>query len=95
MGNVEVEIYISKFKKFFDQYPDQLTLLIGNFNPDVFYDGVKDLVKENLEKDKPLEPTRKQILDLLVKINTNKSVTEIKKIVKPFIDHHMGGICLN
>jgi hypothetical protein len=95
MSSVEVEIYVSKFKKFFEQNPDQLTLLIGSIDPNIFYDGIKVIATENYNSERPVEPTRKQILDLLVEINTDKTKSEIKNIVKPFMEHHMGGICLN
>ena len=44
MGNVEIEIYMSNFKTFFDKNPEQLSQLIGVADPDMFFDGVKKIV---------------------------------------------------
>ena len=93
MGNLDVEIYMSNFKTFFDKNPEQLSQLIGVADPDMFFNGVKKIVEFNSEDDeKPLEPTRKQLIDLIVKLNGDKNVVD--KII-PYMQHHMGLICMN
>ena len=95
MSNIDIEIYLSKFKGFFDKNPEQLTILIGKIEPQLFYDGIKEIVTENSKTERPLEPSRNQIMDLLVKINTGKTPEEVRKITNLFLSHHMGKICLN
>jgi thioredoxin-related protein len=93
MKNLDIEIYMTNFKGFFDKNPDQLKQLIGNIDPEKFYDGIREIVEENSKEDeKPLEPTRKQIIGLLVDLNINTK--NVKKVL-PYMEHHMGLICLN
>jgi hypothetical protein len=93
MKNLDIDIYMTNFTGFFRKNPDQLKQLIGNSDPEVFYDGVRKIVEENSKfEDRQLEPTRQQLLDLIVKltIGESKQNTEI-----PHMVHHMGLICLN
>jgi len=93
MKNLDIEIYMTNFKGFFDKNPDQLNKLIGNIDPEKFYNGIRVIVEENSKDDeKPLEPTRKQIIGLLVDLNINTN--NLKKVL-PYMEHHMGLICLN
>lgn len=93
MKNLDIEIYMTNFKGFFDKNPDQLKQLIGEINPEKFFEGIRDIVEKNSEDDeKPLEPTRKQIIELLVDLNINTA--NVKKVL-PYMEHHMGLICLN
>ena len=93
MKNLDIEIYMTNFKGFFDKNPDQLKQLIGDIDPEKFYNGIREIVEENSKEDeKPLEPTRKQIIGLLVDLNIN---TKNVKNVLPYMEHHMGLICLN
>jgi len=93
MSNLDVEIYMTNFKKYFENNPDQLTQLIGNIEKERFFDGVRKIVEENsTQEDKALEPTRKQLIGLL--LDLNGVTTNIEKVL-PFMEHHMGLICLN
>jgi hypothetical protein len=93
MSNLDVEIYMTNFKKYFENNPDQLTQLIGNIEKEKFFDGVRKIVEENsTQEDKALEPTRKQLIGLL--LDLNGVTTNIEKVL-PFMEHHMGLICLN
>ena len=93
MKNLDIEIYMTNFKGFFDKNPDQLNKLIGNIDPEKFYNGIRVIVEENSKDDeKSLEPTRKQIIGLLVDLNINTN--NLKKVL-PYMEHHMGLICLN
>jgi hypothetical protein len=95
MGNVEIEIYMTNFVGFFKKNPDQLKMLIGNFDSDKFYEKVRNLATKNHEEEKEVAPTRQQMIDLLVSTNTERELSDIKKVVKPFMEHHMGKINLN
>ena len=93
MRNLDIDIYMNNFKGFFDKNPEQLTQLIGSIDSDKFFDGVRSIVEENAkDEEKSLEPTRKQLIDLIVKLNGNK--TGVDKVM-PYIKHHMGLICMN
>jgi hypothetical protein len=84
---------MTNFKGFFDKNPDQLRQLIGDIDPKKFFNGVKKIVEFNSEDDeKPLEPTRKQLIDLIVKLNGDKKGVDK---VMPHMQHHMGLICMN
>ena len=52
MGNVEIEIYMSNFIGFFKKNPDQLQILIGKLDSEVFYSKIRNLATENLESEK-------------------------------------------
>ncbi len=93
--SVDIDIYMTQFKGFFDKNPEQLKRLVGDINPEKFFDGIRSIVEENSQKeDAPLEPTRKQILTLIVDLNGGTKETVEKRLI-PFMKHHMGSIYLN
>ena len=93
--SVDIDIYMTQFKGFFDKNPEQLKRLVGDINPEKFFDGIRSIVEENSQKeDTPLEPTRKQILTLIVDLNGGTKETVEKRLI-PFMKHHMGSIYLN
>ena len=93
--SIDIDIYMTQFKGFFDKNPEQLKMLVGDVNPEKFFDGIRSIVEENSQKeDSPLEPTRKQILTLIVDLNGGTKETVEKRLI-PFMDHHMGSIYLN
>jgi hypothetical protein len=95
MGNVEIEIYMTNFVGFFKKNPDQLKILIGNFDGEKFYGKVRSLATKNHKEEKEVAPTRQQMIDLLVSMNKERELSDIKKVVSPFIEHHMGKINMN
>lgn len=95
MGNVEIEIYMTNFVGFFKKNPDQLKILIGDFDGEKFYDKVRGLATKNHEEEKEVAPTRQQMIDLLISLNKERELSDIKKVVKPFMEHHMGNINMN
>jgi hypothetical protein len=93
--SLEIEIYMSQFKGFFSKNPDQLKILIGDVEPESFYVKIRETVEKNVTEEKSVEPTRKQILEILVEINSGVPVDEKKLMKLPFMEHRMGLICLN
>jgi len=93
--SLEIEIYMSQFKGFFTKNPDQLKILIGDVEPESFYVKIRETVEKNVTEEKSVEPTRKQILEILVEINSGVPVDEKKLMKLPFMEHRMGLICLN
>ena len=93
--SVDIDIYMTQFKGFFNKNPEQLTILIGNIDPEKFFDGIRHIVEGNSQKeDSPIEPTRQQILTLIVGLNGGPKEKVEKRLI-PFMKHHMGSICLN
>jgi hypothetical protein len=89
MKNLDIDIYMSSFKGFFERNPDQLRKLIGNAKPEKFFDGIRNIVETNSkDEEKPLEPTKQQIIELVLKLNSPKKIPT-------YFNHHMGDICLN
>ena len=93
--SLDIEIYMSQFKGFFTKNPDQLKILIGDVEPESFYVKIRETVEKNVTEEKSVEPTRKQILEILVEINSGVPVDEKKLMKLPFMEHRMGLICLN
>ena len=93
--NVDIEIYMKNFQGFFDKNSDQLKQLIGNLNSETFFLEIRKVIEKNISDEKQLEPTRKQIIDIIVSMNGGKPVDEKKVKTIPFMNHHMGFICLN
>ena len=95
MGNVDIDIYMNNFVGFFKKNPDQLKILIGEINPEDFFSEIKTIAEKNLLDKKEIVPTRKQMVDLLVGMNTNKNKKQITDVVIPFMEHRMGKIIMN
>jgi hypothetical protein len=95
MMHVDIEIYMTNFKGFFEKNPEQLKQLIGNLDSDKFFSEIRKQVEKNVSNEKPLEPTRKQIIEILVLLNGGKPVDKKKLSKLPVMSHHMGSICLN
>jgi hypothetical protein len=93
--NVDIEIYMKNFQGFFEKNPDQLKQLIGNLSSELFFDKIRKTVETNVSNEKPLEPSRKQIIEIIVKMNGGNPIDEKKVKILPMMNHHMGLICLN
>lgn len=84
---------MSGFRGFFEKNPNQLVQLIGNIDPELFYDKIRNVVEENSKSEgKQIEPTRKQMIDLILELNGRPA--NLEKIT-PFMAHYMGLIGLN
>ena len=73
--NIEVQIYISQIKTFFNENPKELTNLIGNVEPEKFFDEMELIATKNFDNGEDVQLTQSQMLDILVKINTNNRYT--------------------
>jgi hypothetical protein len=92
MGDLEIEIYMSNFRTFFEKNPKQLVQLIGDLDPERFYEKIRKIVEKNDKEGKQIEPTRQQMIDLILELNGVPS--DLEKLM-PTMSHHMGIICLN
>jgi hypothetical protein len=90
--NVDVQIYLSNFKSFFNNNPNDLINLIGNNDKDEFYKLVEKAVVENYDKGEDLELTKKQLIDIML-ILTKESAEE--KVESFILKGPYGNIFLN
>lgn len=95
MQNVDIQIYFSQFKTFFNENPRELENLIGKGSPEEFYSEVYKKILENFNKGDELELTQRQIIDVVLKINQMgyKEEEQIPKEI--FQKTEFGLICLN
>lgn len=89
--NVDVQIYVSNLKKFFNENPDDLANLIPLEMKEIFYDKVLELANQNSEEGKEIPLSRKQLIKLCVDLNGNPP----KKGNEIFIETEFGNFFLN
>jgi len=95
MSNVDIEIYMANLVNFFDKNPEQLKILIGDINSDVFFQKVRKVCELNDKDKKELAPTRKQMIEIILQIKKGPDKKNIEKNVTLFMHHHMGKVFLN
>ena len=69
--DVDVKIYVSNLKKFFNENPTDLANLIPANMSEDFFEEVEQIAISNFEGGKEIPLTRKQLIDLCVKLNGN------------------------
>lgn len=79
--NVDIQIYMSNFKDFFTNNPNDLIILIGDNKKELFFNMVQEKVIENHEKGNELEITKKQILDIVLILTKDENKKEVKKYI--------------
>lgn len=79
--NVDVQIYLSNFKSFFNNNPNDLINLIGNGDKDKFFDLVKQSVIENYDKGDDLELTKKQLIDIMLILTKDRVEEKVEKFI--------------
>ena len=89
--DVDVQIYISEFKRFFNQNPEDLGNLIPLDLKDEFYQKVSDTASKNLTEGREIPLTQKQLIGICVEINGGSK----KKIDPSVIETAFGKIFLN
>lgn len=78
--NIEVEIYISNLKSFFNTNREELYTLIPKGYEDMFFDKIRDYSIGNHEKGEDIYLTKDQMLNICIDINMlHKSKTEDPK----------------
>ena len=93
--NVDVEIYMNNFIKFFRENPNDLLTLIPKGTENEFYKRTKEVSLKNIESGDDPSLTQKQILDICVTIN-GKDPNKPKKKLESFImETKFGNIILN
>lgn len=92
--NVDVQIYMNNIKKFFKDNPNDLKNLIPLSKENIFYKKIEEVAKSNVDDNKDVPLTQRQLLEICVEIN-NKKVMENEKDFFPFFESKFGKICLN
>jgi hypothetical protein len=80
--------------KFFNENPKDLASLIPYDKKEEFFDKVKQIVSENVDKGEDATLTRKQLIDLCVELNQQVDQFLIKK-EGPLLFTKFGLISLN
>jgi hypothetical protein len=79
--NVDIQIYLSNFKSFFNNNPNDLINLIGNGNKDIFFDLVQKSVIENHDRGEDLELTKKQLIDIMLILTKDRAEEKVEKFI--------------
>lgn len=79
--NVDVQIYLSNLKQFFENNPNDLFTLIGDKNKNEFYGLVEKQVVKNFEKGDDIELTKKQIIDIMLILTKEKNPEKVEKYI--------------
>jgi hypothetical protein len=95
MDNVDVQIYLSQVKTFFEQNPDELINLLGKAKPEDFFEGVARLAAENIDNGEDVQLTNKQMIDLIVELNKTKKGLIVREVLTPVLEGKFGKIYLN
>ena len=91
--NIDVQIYISQIKTFFDENPNELVSLIGDTDPGKFFIEMEKMALMNYEKGEDVQLTQNQMLEILVELNTEERMV-IDKFA-PISETKFGTIYLN
>ena len=79
--NVDVQIYLSNFKSFFNNNPNDLINLIGDGDKDKFFEMVQESVIENNEKGEDLELTKKQLIDIMLILTKDRVEEKVENFI--------------
>ena len=79
--NVDVQIYLSNFKSFFNNNPNDLISLIGNNDKDKFFELVEGAVIENYDKGEDLELTKKQLIDIMLILTKDRVEERVENFI--------------
>jgi hypothetical protein len=90
--NVDVEIYHKNIINFFESNPDQLKILIGSIDKELFYEKVKEVANKNFVESNEPSLTRKQMVDLVWELHIQKIKIFRRNI---FESTSYGTYCLN
>lgn len=94
MKNVDVEIYISQLKTFFDKNPGELNNLVHPSQHDEFYVMVKKIAFKNYEDGEDIPLTRTQYIEICKDL-FDKLPKVDDKPKEIFVPTEFGGFYLN
>ena len=79
--NVDVQIYLSNFKSFFNNNPNDLINLIGDGDKNKFFEMVQKSVIENYEKGEDLELTKKQLIVIMFILTKDRVEEKVENFI--------------
>ena len=80
-------------KTFFNENPNELVTLIGDNDPDKFFYEMERVALINHEKGEDIQLTQKQMLEILVELNTE--INRVVGSITPISETKFGTIYLN
>lgn len=92
--NVDLEIYLNNFIKFFKTNPKDLLNLVPKEMEQDFYKKIRERASLNLEEGLNVVLTQKQIIEICVELNRKNMPEEILD-ERVFKSTPFGVICLN
>jgi len=93
--NVDVEIYMNNFIKFFRDNPNDLLNLVPKVKEQEFYEKIRESAYNNLDKGEEINLTQRQIIDICVELNQPKKETVKESVEHLFVKTKFGEYCLN
>jgi len=96
--NVDIEIYISQLKTFFENNPGDFMDLVGEVQKEEFFQKMKEKSIENYEKGEDFVLTKQQIIDVVVDLKApelNKKLDYAIKVEGCIQKTKFGDIILN
>ena len=79
--NVDAQIYLSNFKSFFNNNPNDLINLIGDGDKDKFFELVEGAVIQNYDKGEDLELTKKQLIDIMLILTKDRVEEKVENFI--------------
>lgn len=96
--SVDVEIYMNNIVKFFKSNPKDLLNLIPKEKEDEFYDKIREMAIQNIDKGEDAPLTQKQMIDICVVLNgktPKEDVVVEEKLESYILGTKFGPIFLN
>ena len=93
--NVDVQIYVSNFVKFFTNNPNELKNLFGVAEPESFFTKVEEVANKNFDNGEDVELTQKQMIGVILELNQMQPKEEVESLVEPYFETSYGKIFLN
>ena len=96
--SVDVEIYMNNIVKFFKSNPKDLLNLIPKEKEDEFYDKIREMAIQNIDKGEDAPLTQKQMIDICVVLNgktPKEDVVVDEKLESYILGTKFGPIFLN
>ena len=96
MKNLDVDLYITQFRGFFDKNPNDLLSLIGDVLVEDFFKRVEEQCYKNVGKGDEVSVTRQQLIDIVVDLKSEETEKDIQSSITKVFEHtKFGDICLN
>lgn len=92
--DIDVEIYMKNFIKFFKENPNNLLSLVPKHKEEEFYQKIREVVLENGKKASEVTITKSQLIEVCKELNS-EAISESNSSDKTFLNTKYGLICMN